>query len=405
MHSRTAFARAGAVLLGASAAVVLTALPATADEVVARIDSQGASAGLRVNLGEGYESMQTNLFRLELDGGNSLRAYCVEIDVRVDPKRDLSEKPWDEFPNPDSPFHDNRDQIHWVLQNGYPSADTDALEGTLTEAGVELHNGLGKAEAIAATQAAVWHFSDGKDLDRENPAPGQAESAGDVLGLYDYLTGDDNVGIGEQPKPTLDISPDDIAGEAGERLGPFTVATTGAITELTSELPEGVTLTDADGTELAVEDITNGTELYVDVPADAEAGEGRFELTGSGHVDTGRLFVTKGYDAKPAQSLIVAQSEKTTLSTGAGVSWQAAPVETTTPAPPTTSTPTEAPPTSAPTSEVVVPTPTETSVSPQANSGDLAETGVSITTPIIIGAVLVAAGVGALLLQRRRANS
>ncbi|NIJ14440.1 TQXA domain-containing protein/LPXTG-motif cell wall-anchored protein [Saccharomonospora amisosensis] len=392
-------ARFGAVVAGVSIAALLGGVPAAADEAQGRIDNNNGTQGHRVNLGHGYAGMKTVLFKLDLDGGNSLRSYCVEIDVPIDPKRSMQERPWDEFPNPDSPFHENRNEINWVLHHGYPASDLDALAGVLTEQGAELHDGLDQKEAIAATQAAVWHYSDGKNLDRDNPVKGDdADADADVLALYDYLTGEANVGIGEQPAPALELTPEEIAGNAGERLGPFTVSTTGDITGLSSELPEGVTLTDSEGNELDGGDIADGTEIYVDVPADAQDGEGSFELQASAHLDTGRLFVSENYDRKPAQSLIVAASQRTKLTAGAGVQWQAAPQPT---SPPETTTP-EAPST---TSQVAAPPTTEAPVSPQASEDFLAQTGFSALTPILIGVGLVGAGVAALLLQRRRKNA
>ncbi|RBM19384.1 TQXA domain protein [Prauserella sp. PE36] len=400
MHKRSAFTRAGAALAGASAAVMLSAPPAAADDVTAWLHEPAHTSGYAVNIGGG--TVGTTLFGLKVDDGSLLKVYCVEIDVKIDPSRSLSEKPWDEFPNGESPFHENRDKLNWVLQNSYPALPTGDIENALAERGVEFDNGLSKREAITATQAAVWHYSDGKDLDLENPLKSDDEGAEhDVAALYEYLTGEANVGIGDQPTPTLDITPDVSTGSAGERLGPFTVSTTGEITEVNSELPEGVTLTDAEGNELAAGAIADGTEFYVDVPADAPEGAANIELKGTAQVATGRLFVAKNYDKKAAQSLIVAQADKSTLTTGASANWIAGTPETSTTTP-SAETTTEAPPTS---SEVAAPPTTEAPVSPQADSGDLAETGVSITTPIIIGAVLIGAGVGALLLQRRRKNA
>lgn len=404
MHSRPGFAKFGVTILGASAALALGALPASADEAEGHVD--GGEHGYNVNLGDGYRNMSTELFNLGLAGGSSLQAYCVEIDVNLDPKRGLVEKPWDEFPNDASPFDDNRDKINWVLQNGYPVLDTAELEQRLAgdDAPVTFDSGLDEREAVAATQAAVWHYSDGKDLDREHPISSHGaddSAAADVVALYDYLTGEANTGIGDQPKPALEVSPDGAAGTAGEKLGPFTVSTTGEITDLKTELPDGVKITDADGKELTVAELADGARFFVDVPAEAAEGNGSFELTASAHVATGRLFVADDYAEKPAQSLIVASSEDTTLAGGGSVSWEAAP-ETTVPP---TETPSSEAPAPAPSSEVAPPAPTETSVKPQADSGDLAETGVSIMTPIIIGAVLLGAGIGALLLQRRRKNA
>jgi TQXA domain-containing protein/LPXTG-motif cell wall-anchored protein len=397
MRSRRTLARVGALVAGTAAALSLGSVPASADGVKADIDSRGGENGYNVNLGG--ESQITTLFKLDIEGGNTLRAYCVEISVSVDPKRSLFESPWDEFPNPDSPFHANRDRINWVLHHGYPATDLDTLEQTLAEQGVELHNGLDKEEAITATQAAVWHFSDGKDINRNDPSSARdAGTDADVLALYDYLTGDSNVGIAE-PSPSLKVSPESVTGKAGERLGPFTVATTGRINEVSTELPEGVKITDADGNELAAEDITDGTEIYVDVPEEAEEGAGAFSLNATAHLATGRLFVAEGYQNKPAQSLIVASSEDTELSAKASVEWTAAPQPT---QPEETS---ETPVPSETTTQPAAPTETTQPPATETETDNLAQTGASPLVPLLIGLGLVGAGTGAILLQRRRKNA
>ncbi|OQO90743.1 TQXA domain protein [Saccharomonospora piscinae] len=397
MNSRRTFARLGAFAGATALALSLGSVPAAADEGKADF-AEGGTSGYRVNVNGGFQ--KTTLFALD-HNGSSLRAYCVEISVNVDENRSLFETPWNEFPNPDSPFHANRDHINWVLHHGFPVQDLGALEQTLTEQGAELHDGLNKREAVAATQAAVWHYSDGKDIDREDPVRSDDPGAdADVLALYDYLTGESNVGVSE-PNASLEIGPEHATGEAGERIGPFTVTTGGQIDELATNVPEGVTVTDAEGNELTAGDITDGTELYLDVPAELAEGSGEFALSATAQLPTGRLFVSEGYDRKPAQSLILASSEDTKLSAMAGAEWTAAPAPTT-PEEPTETTPT------APGTTESQPAPVETSqpsVTPQANSDDLAQTGFSALTPLLIGVGLVGAGAGAIFLQRRRKSA
>ncbi|WP_199430681.1 Cys-Gln thioester bond-forming surface protein [Qaidamihabitans albus] len=400
MRKRSVLVRAGAVVAGASLAVLSAALPASADEASGRLIQSHDTGGHRVNIEGKDKSLSTALLGLKLDGGSMLHMYCVEINVRIDRGQDMVETPWDEYPNEDSPFHDNREKINWVLQHGYPAVDVDALEQQLTENGSNLNNGLDKREAIAGTQAAVWHFSDAKELNKKSPVPHDKEAGEDVAALYDFLT-DGKLEVEGEPAPTLDLSPAEATGDAGERIGPFTVSTTGEITELNSDLPDGAKLTDVDGNELAMSDVADGTDIYVDVPEDAADGNGEFSIKANGHVNTGRLFVGAKYDDKKAQSLIVAQSEKTDLTAAATASWKGAPATT---APPEETT-TTAPPTSTTTSNAVAPPATETPVNPQADSGPLAQTGVSALTPILIGAGLVIAGAAALLLQRRRKNT
>lgn len=398
MRGKTILTRTGAAVLGASMALMAGALPAVADQAQGKLDKTAGVSGFKVNV-EGMPNLSTALFGLRLEGGDLLKTYCVQIEVDIrDEDKDLvrGEVPWDEFPNEHSPFHENREKINWVLHHGYPAVEVDALEKLLTDEELTFDEGLSVPEAITATQAAVWRFSDGKSLDEANPTPQNPAAKNDVLAVYNYLTGDKNVGIGQQPSPTLEVSPEEASGEAGDRVGPFTVSTSGDITEIVSELPEGVTLIDSEGAEINPEDVTDGTEVFFDVPADAEEGSGTFELTVNAAVDTGRLFVASDYQEHPSQSLIVAASEKTSLSAGATANWTAKPVETTTTQPPVETT---TPPAS---SEVAAPPTTQAPVNPQANEDDLAQTGFSAMTPLLLGGGLLVAGGATLLLLRRR---
>jgi TQXA domain-containing protein/LPXTG-motif cell wall-anchored protein len=324
----------------------------------------------------------------------------VEIDTRIDTQHGMVEKSWDSYPNPKSPFHSNRAKINWILHFGYPVVGTDALAKTLTDQGVKVTNGISDKEAISATQAAIWHFSDGRALDEANPLPkGPMDSAADVVALYKYLTGAGNVGIGEQPTPALAISPADATGVAGDKIGPFTVSTTGQVTKLTTKLSAGVKVVDESGNEVTSGQVKDGSKLFLDVPADAKEGNGSFELTATAGVDTGRLFVGENYAKEPTQSLIVAKAEKSEIVASAGGKWTEKEVSpTSSEAPPTTTTTTETSP--------VPTTPSSTSAAPapqpKNTSGELAETGASIFVPVLIGVVLLAGGVGSLLFLRRR---
>lgn len=397
MRSRLGLARAGAVVGASAAALMLTALPANAGQAKGELNGND-TAGYPVNL-ESRGGLSTKLMSLELGGGETLRVYCVEIDEEVDRDRTMVEHDWDGYPNPDSPFHNkqNRQKINWVLHNAYPVAGVDKLEKAL---GGKVD--LNKREAITATQAAIWHYSDAEKLNRKDPvAKGDAQTDADVLALYDYLTGEANTGMTKQPTPALKIKPAEAKGKVGEPIGPIKVITNGEITGVTEKFPEGVTLTDAEGNSLDLEAIQNGTEFYLHVPADAADGSASYSVTVSTEVATGRLFVAKNYGDKPAQSLIVASSERTKLTDKGTVSWTASPGETT---PPETTTPpvteTTAPPATSETAPVA-PSSTDNNVS-NADTDNLAYTGASVVTPLLIGVALLGVGALALILVRRR---
>lgn len=380
MHGRSVLVRGGIAVASAAVALTMAAPAALADDGAARgrvVESAGTE-GFSVNF-EGGQHYVTKLFGLKLSDGSKLKMYCVQVEVGMRTDQDMIERPWNKYPDAASPFNKNNAKINWVLHHGYPAVAVKSIEGALGKEGVKLTDGLSVEEAVTATQAAVWHFSDGKDLDRKKPLPFEsAEESADVLALYDYLTGKDNVGIGQQPKPTLDIGPAKADGAPGTRIGPFSVATTGDITELTSKLPEGVKVTDADGKEIKAAAIKDGTKVYVDVPKDAKDGNGSFTLKVSGHLDTGRLFVGENYAKVPAQSLIVAESEKTSVVANATASWKQG----------------------APTTEA--PAPSTPGGAESGGGNELANTGASATLPLIIGGSLLGAGVLMVLLVRRR---
>lgn len=379
--------------VAAAALVAVATLSAGADPTKGTYDGT-AEAGYPANMSGGMNHTPTALFKLNLDGGGTLKTYCIELRTDIDHKHPgMVEQAWDSYPVADSPFNDNRAKVNWVLHHSYPATGVDDIEDEVGD----FVDGLTVQEAITATQAAIWHFSDDADLNLDNPTQVTSAKA-DVAKLYSYLIGDANTGIEDQPTPALKITPDSASGLAGELIGPFTVETTGEIKDV-SGLPEGAELVDAEGN--AIEDIMDGTELFVKLPADTEAGEGQFTLTATASVDTGRLFIGEDYEKYPTQSFIVAQSENTRLTDSVTFTWRSQPPTTTTR--PTTTTPSETttPPTETTSASTQPPVPTTTTAPP---AEELPSTGASIMIPLLVGIGLVGAGVGALLLQRRRGS-
>jgi TQXA domain-containing protein/LPXTG-motif cell wall-anchored protein len=383
--------RVGAALVGVAATALLaSAIPAGAEPVKAdgKVNVRADIHGLTVNLGQDrFPRMLTSLLGLDA-GGKTLLTYCVELDTAIDRGNHpgMDEVDWDKYPKAGSPFRENNKKINWVLHNGYPTVGTDALGKAMN---ATFKDGLSEKEAISATQAAVWHFSDKANLDRGNPTPDNKDSKDDVLAVYDYLIG--KAQPMEQPQtPELSVSPKSLTGAAGKLIGPFTISTTIEGVTIAADLPTGVTLTDKDGKDLPKAEVARKIQqldkydFFVKVPADAKAGKADFTVGGDSHLLLGRLFVSK--DAKkPTQSLIVAKDETVKLKAQGTATWKAAgtpATESTTETTTTSTTPAPAPQAS--------------------NGGDLASTGASVLTPIIIGVGLVGAGAGALVFQRRR---
>ncbi|MET8997259.1 thioester domain-containing protein [Amycolatopsis sp. NPDC004169] len=385
MQVKSTLARSAVAVLAAAAVVMLGAPTALASDgaVHGRVGDNVGTVGYQLNLDSGGDHI-TKLFSLKLSDGSTLRLYCVQITVGMRTDVDMVERPWSKYPAANSPFERNSAKINWVLHHGYPGVALDVLGSALAKSGVKVHDGISEREAIAATQAAVWHFSDGVNLNLTKPLAeyGTADAGADVAALYGYLTGDENQGIAQQPKPTLNIAAEKTEGAAGTKIGPFSVATSGDITSLTTELPNGVKVTDAEGKELKTADVKDGSKLFVDVPAGTQPGNGSFSLKVTGELDTGRLFVANNYASLPAQSLIVAASEKTRVTAKAAVTWTEAgdPATSVAPRTPAPSTPGGA----------------------QSGGGGLANTGVDAAVPFTIGGLLLGGGGALMLLINRR---
>ncbi|MGH3760761.1 Cys-Gln thioester bond-forming surface protein [Actinophytocola sp.] len=370
-----------------------------------RVD--GGALGLNVDVGDGFKNdLSTQLIGLTLEDGTRLDTYCVEIETPLDRAEPLVEKEWDDYPDQASPFNQDRDKINFILLNGFPQRNTNQLGKVLTDRGVALNDGsLSVKEAVAGTQAAIWHFSDRTDLNQEEPVPGDARSGADVLALYEFLIGPDNVGVSDEPNAALQIDPEQRSGEAGERIGPFTVRTNGAIDELATALPDGVRVTDAEGRQLRANQIVDTSKLFFDVPAETAAGAASFRLTATTAVATGRLFVGEDNleEGERTQSLIVASSEDAELTATADADWVEAGADED-----------NGEDNGGDNGEDNGEDDNgggedngddvDENPAPQGNDADddLAETGASILTPLIIGGVLVAAGAGSLLFFRRR---
>jgi TQXA domain-containing protein len=400
MASRLSTSRIGAAVLGASIALLASAMPASAEVHVkpkGTWDQNGIEVFLENDKGK---ALTTSLIGLQIDNTETkVQSYCVELPTPLQGGKGLKEVAWDKHPNPKTKFKENADKILWILEHTYPLIKAE-------EVGKAVGRNVSEKEAIAGTQAAIWHFSDEAKLNKAKPtASNDKETNEDVVAVYDYLTGAKNEGSKEQPTPTLALEPKEKAGAAGELIGPFTVTTTAGEVVLKADLPEGVTLTDKDGNKLAdpasglaVKDAGNKSqEFWVKVPAGTAPGAAKFSLEVNAELTQGRLFVSSN-DKEQTQSLVVASPAKASLKAEGAAKWTGTPTTSTPPSSSVTQPPSSTPTTPAPTT-TSQPVPAGGSTS---ETGGLASTGASIFVPLTIGIVLVGGGAGALLLMRRR---
>ncbi|HEX7302860.1 thioester domain-containing protein [Lentzea sp.] len=396
--------RIGAALLGATAALSFSALPAHA-EVKITPDRGGQEQGHDVWLKDGDKAQKqgTSVIKLRIEDDKdrtNVLAYCVELPTPLKDGDVLKEVPWDKHPNPNTKFKgDNPGKVLWILNRSYPNKSVEDIRKTFGIAKLD------KQDVIAATQAALWHFSDNAELD----VKGKKNDA-EVVELYNKFVTDAKVE--QAPKPTLEIDPASQSGKAGQKIGPFKVTTTASEVKLTANLPEGVTIVDASGNPLAVQKkndelAVKGTgdkvsEFFVSVPEGTKDGNATFKLSAEAEIALGRLFVShNGQDDNVAQSLVVAQPQKAKVQKEAKVDWKTEVVPTqpssTSPTTPSSTTPSSSTPATTPSSS------TPANPAPGGSTDDnLASTGASILWPLVGGLVLVGAGVGALFVVRRK---
>lgn len=334
-------------------------------------------------------TMSPALFPIDtdLDGTPDLQAYCIELRVHARYDTSALVTGWDGFVGTNAFAGDDavRNSIGWIVQNSYPSVD---LEDLASAAGVDA--ALDERVAIAATQAAIWHFSDGIRGAKLDDSRATKENRSTFTKIYAYLTGPANVGLPEKAvSASVELALSDGArqsGTAGQRLGPIVLRTDQDSVEVIvqSDFP----VIDVAGKKLDLSAVADGTAMYIDVPKSAKAGTAHLSTSARQTGMTGKLITppksarsTAGSQAGgkaggPAggkaaeklgagsvstgnhgQTLILVESTEASDAAEISVTWAPAPaVPTPTPSP----TPEETTPPPTPTPEATTPPPTPT---------------------------------------------
>ncbi|WP_245687512.1 thioester domain-containing protein [Streptacidiphilus griseoplanus] len=232
----------------------------------------------------------------------TLETYCIDIHNPTRGGTEYNETDWDH-----SVLSGKKEQlgkIRWILQHAYPVVDPATLGG---KAGVTLNDDT----AAAATQAAIWHFSDGVDAHPQN-------KAADKVTQWLEAQADQNGGV-EEPLPSLQLNPDSVSGNSGEKVGPITVSTSADKVALDLDAAAkaaGVTLVNESGQ--AATSAVNGDKLFFDVPANAPKGQGAVTASTTTQIEVGRVF---GPVDKKSQTLILAGSSSVPVSASATGAW------------------------------------------------------------------------------------
>ncbi len=317
----------------------------------------------------------TSVFTLDLAAGGTVRAYCVDLGVPINAGDTYEiQQLAGQIVSPA--------KVLWILQHSYPVLNLNQLS---TASGVAP---MTTAIAVAGTQAAIWHYTDGQTLDTNKNSDG-------VRALYNYLIGDANVGASSEAAPTLSITPATEVTSGG-RVGPFTVNFSGSGTVDLSVNP-AFAIYDAAADGTAVTTGSNGDEVWVDVPVGTAPGDVTVTATGSASVSGGWALVSPDRPTQ-VQKLAYAGVRTLTASATATITVTPSPTPTdpgTTP-PATTPPPTSTPPNPEPGTTTPVSTPSTT-------QPGLADTGAgSSSTLALAGVAALLLGAGAMVMGSTR---
>ncbi|THV42292.1 Cys-Gln thioester bond-forming surface protein [Glycomyces buryatensis] len=263
-----------ALLAPAGAALAQDEAPVSGDIQIAEgLNLHGKLDGKRFDVWANVLSLKPH------DGGEALGVYCIDIRTALDTDSPYAEGDWE------SAEVANLEQVRWVLFNGHPNVAAGDL---LAESGAEVDGGWESADtarvAYVATQAAVWHFTDGFELDADEPVIDGTDAQNEaVAAVYKHLTADAE----RLPDPSelyVDLEGEEEAAYADGRFGPYTLRSTAGPVELSAE---GGRLVDAEGNE--VDTLEDGEQFHIELDDDSDG----ITITGHASYDlpVGRVFL------------------------------------------------------------------------------------------------------------------
>ncbi|WP_285732388.1 thioester domain-containing protein [Nocardiopsis sp. ATB16-24] len=364
----------------------LAGVPAAGADGFSRLDRDPVE-GEPLTLTDGRE-IGTALFSLRVADHDSVQAYSAASDKEVHPRAAYVESVWSDVEQWTETLGetDPPDRASWIVSHSYPTLDLSPLA---EETGLPP---LREQQAIAGTQAALWHVLEGAEPDRD--ANDDA-----VLALYDHLVEGSAAAVDNTVSRSLEITPSQVEATAPEEpLGPLTVHVSGAGPVKASVRGAPASwLVDAEGEQ--VTQVRDGEEVFLRVDPSVPAGVVTLHVRGqSVPLPQGRLFT--GRDGVRTQPLVTAEAGSATSVDTATFTWrpEAVPEEPPSPGPAKDEEPSP--------EEVVRTDASEAEVSPEADDRiqeeDLANTGTWLSGLLVIAGALVVSGLIILVLGRKR---
>ncbi|MEE1928344.1 thioester domain-containing protein [Streptomyces sp. TRM 70351] len=316
--ARRAVTATAAGALAAVAAVTGTPTAAAGEAGPVSVQHGGAAAtlgGLKVSGEAVIEENGTRtrtaagLFEMSVAGGGSLLTYGIDMFSSTQQEAGYREVPWKAT---SLQGNENAGKIRWILEHSYPQVDD--LARLAEQAGARE---LTPQTAAAGTQVAIWRYSEAAAGGGERPEITAADPAAEKLA--DHLEA--RARLLAEPRGALSLTSPAVAGRPGERLGPVTVRTRAQSVSVTPG-PDatrlGVRLVDDEGEEVTA--ARNGTEVWFEVPADAEDAGAHLTVQATTPVPVGRVLAGTGAHTG-SQAQIVAGSSDAALTATATANW------------------------------------------------------------------------------------
>lgn len=184
---------------------------------------------------------RTDLIRLN----PNIPAYSLDFTgiSPVRPSRYAADD-WAAVPHLQARAHES--EVDWILRNSYPTQSTVTLSDRLRAAGYPLGTrNIAEHEAIAGTQAAIWHLTNGLELDTR-PLDTPLRVTAEILGVRIEFEGERQLGgftaqVSARAAATLKLQKS-VDGENWDDVAASTVAVAAGDARVSKSLGVGATV-------------------------------------------------------------------------------------------------------------------------------------------------------------------
>ncbi|HEV2087149.1 MAG TPA: Cys-Gln thioester bond-forming surface protein [Cryptosporangiaceae bacterium] len=179
------------------------------------------------------------------------------------------------------------EKVNWVVHNSYPQM---ALNTVAAKAGLPA---ISKEQAIAAAQAAIFHYTTGADLASAGNLPA-------VSTVYGLLTGAANKGLALGAPTALltkvdgSALPANLQGTAGQLLGPLLVnpavaKVVATVQSVTPATPDLATVRMVNAKRQAITSAKGGDKVFLLIPEGVVPGSANLRFLGDPQAAVGKI--------------------------------------------------------------------------------------------------------------------